>query len=253
MRRLARCGKPKNDPNICRNLHRAIQRARKILPVKVSYVHTLMRRARKKPVAPVRLPILKPSDWAKCSFSRGGHFFLGGKDLTQAEQVGDTLQTFWERWKETDPDFCLYKDFPDKRAWRTAVPVAVHGDEGRGRLKRPVLVVSVQSIIPMKDFKTNMQGFLVWISASRFLRYYPCLKMMFPVEVKLGLFIFWNQHVFRSSMCTRLLYAVLPSPYTQDNVTTILEELTSDLLDLYRNGLEELYLETSTFKLSTCP
>jgi len=213
-----------------------------------------MRRARKKPVAPVRLPILKPSDWAKCSFSRGGHFFLGGKDdLTQAEQVGDTLQTFWERWKETDPDFCLYKDFPDKRAWRTAVPVAVHGDEGRGRLKRPVLVVSVQSIIPIKDFKTNMQGFLVWISASRFLRYYPCLKMMFPVEVKLGLFIFWNQHVFRSSMCTRLLYAVLPSPYTQDNVTTILEELTSDLLDLYRNGLEELYLETSTFKLSTCP
>lgn len=80
-------------------------------------------------------------------------------DLSQALEFGHTLETFWERFQQTDPSFPFFTDFPAREAWRSAIPLAIHGDEGRGRLKRPVMVVSTQTIIPVKEFRSNMQGY----------------------------------------------------------------------------------------------
>lgn len=159
MKRLARCGRSKDDRNVCRNLHGMIARGRKLLPVNVTTVGTMWRTSRKKPPSYVKYPVLKPSDWARCSLSKGGHHFLGGKDLSQALEFGHTLETFWERFQQTDPSFPFFTDFPAREAWRSAIPLAIHGDEGRGRLKRPVMVVSTQTIIPVKEFRSNMQGY----------------------------------------------------------------------------------------------
>ena len=159
MRTLSRCCKSKFDKNISRNLHGVIRRGKKLLQVEVSKVGTMWRTSRKKPASFVLYPVLKPSDWVKCSLSRGGHHFLGGKDLDHAVEFGETLQLFWSRFKDTDPNFPFFGDFPES-AWKSAIPLALHGDEGRGRLKRPVLVLSAQTIIPIHDFKSNMQGLL---------------------------------------------------------------------------------------------
>ena len=161
MKRLARCGRSKVDRNMCRNLHGLIRRDRKILPVKVSSVETMWRTSRKKPARHVKYPVLRLSDWARCSLSKGGHIFLGGHDLEDhGVEFGNTLDQFWSRFRDTDPTFPFFTDFPSREAWRTAIPLAVHGDEGRGRLKRPVMVLATQIVIPINQCKTNMQGLL---------------------------------------------------------------------------------------------
>ena len=160
MAKLARCGKSKHGTNACRNIHRLLKKSQRMLPVEVTYVQTMMRRARKRPMTCVHYPVLNLSQWARYIFSTGGHFFLQGKDLTNMGAVQDNLQTFWERWKQTEPEFPFLQDFPDPRAWRSAIPLAVHGDEGRGRLKRPVMIVGLQSILPLLEFGTNLKGLL---------------------------------------------------------------------------------------------
>lgn len=154
---LARCGRSKTDPNICRNLHRLLERKNRLFPVKVSYVSTMIRKSRKQPMLRVQYPVLNMSSWAQSIFSRGGHFFMQGGDLDNLAQFQNTLQLFWERWGQTDPNFGFLRDFP-KSEWRSAIPVALHGDEGRGRLKKPVMILSLQPVLPLLQSKTNMQG-----------------------------------------------------------------------------------------------
>ena len=39
-------------------------------------------------------------------------------------------------------------------------------------------------------------------------------------------------------MCSRMLYTILPSPYSDENLNDVLEDLSSDLLSLYRDGIK---------------
>ena len=55
------------------------------------------------------------------------------------------LGRFWERYSYIDPSHAAHAKAPDDRA-RT-IPVLLHGDEGRGLAKVPVLVESLQPLI----------------------------------------------------------------------------------------------------------
>ena len=58
-----------------------------------------------------------------------------------------------------DPSFPFFERVsPDQ--WCKSIPICIHGDEGRGRHKAPVMVVGVQPVLPIGDFKTNMKGTL---------------------------------------------------------------------------------------------
>ena len=109
-------------------------------------------------LALVNYPILRMVDWANTIFSRGGHFFLGGHSLENPEPFQQELQRFWERFQVTDPNFPI----PQKSEWSKCIPIAVHGDEGRGRLKSPIMIITVQPILPLIGCKTNMQGNLIF-------------------------------------------------------------------------------------------
>ncbi len=72
------------------------------------------------------------------------------------------LQRFWSRHAFVDASL---PEFP-----RQTIPFLIHGDEGRGQCKRPVLVVSFQPIIgwsgedhvnSSKYFAYNIQHFFV--------------------------------------------------------------------------------------------
>ena len=64
-------------------------------------------------------------------------FFLGGNTLETWDDAQATLQTFWDRYKHVDPS--LVPQHPSQ-----TVPFYIHGDEGRGLGKRPLLVISFQ-------------------------------------------------------------------------------------------------------------
>ena len=73
---------------------------------------------------------------------------------------------FWDRYECVNPDHPLFYE----KSWEQrmhCIPVAVHGDEGRGLGKHPVLVESYQPILPWSgEDKLNMVGHLSMISSS---------------------------------------------------------------------------------------
>ena len=151
--KLAKCGKNKTDSHICRNLHKTIKAFGRALPVEISGVPTHLRLSRRRPQVPAVHPVLHLSSWAETIFDNGGHFFMQGCDLSHAAEFSIVLKQYWERFTSCTPEFSL-----PESVWGQSIPVALHGDEGRGRLKQPVMVMSVQPILPLRPGKTNMAG-----------------------------------------------------------------------------------------------
>jgi len=68
-----------------------------------------------------------------------GFFFLGGKKVDQLREVEDQLSKFWQHYKYVD------SDVPSSP--KRTLPIYLHGDEGRGLVKRPILILAFQPII----------------------------------------------------------------------------------------------------------
>ena len=151
---MAKCGKSKSDSHICRNLHKTIKTFEKVLPVEISYVPTTLRLSRKRPTpVSVQHPVLHLSSWAEVSFNRGGHYFMQGKTLDNADDFSRDLVDFWVNFSATHTDFQVARD-----QWHNTIPICLHGDEGRGRMKRPVMVMSAQCLLPLRPGRTNTAG-----------------------------------------------------------------------------------------------
>lgn len=198
--RLASCATSRagGSKHACEKLHRVISRDHKKLDVKVSTIPLWIRYTRKRLAQSlVNYPVLRIPSWVECIFKHGGHFFLGGRTLDELPAVRQELRTFWQNYRAIDKDFPMFTEMPESK-WGSLIPVAIHGDEGRGRLKNPVMVVSLQSLLPLHGKKTNMQG---------------------------------------NSLCTRLLYAVLPAPFTKKSFHKLLSLLTDDLNSLWKDGM----------------
>jgi hypothetical protein len=83
------------------------------------------------------------TDWARLCFENSkynGFFFLGGNTLDTWDDAQAMLQTFWGRYKNIDPS--LVPEHPSQ-----TVPFYIHGDEGRGLGKRPLLVLSANYVM----------------------------------------------------------------------------------------------------------
>lgn len=175
---MAKCGKSKSDPHACSNLHRLLMKTGKMLDVKISSIPLWIRYSRKRPQqALVNYPILRMTDWVDSIFRHGGHFFLGGRALDESESFLQDLHKFWENYRVVEPDFPFFQNVP-KKEWKTCIPLAIHGDEGRGRSKSPIMIVTVQAIMPLVGKKTNMKGtlsswwlqlLLLWFCSTLFL------------------------------------------------------------------------------------
>ena len=156
LKNMAACGKSRNDSHMCRNLHKLIEKSARALPLPTSTISAPIRTSRKgRPlkVKDVEYPILRPSDWARCIFKGGGHFLLGGSSLDDVQVFQDSLEEFWKRFKMVEPDL-QFEGSP-----RLAIPYTLHGDEGRGKGKKPVLVLSLQPILTNSDMsKSNLGG-----------------------------------------------------------------------------------------------
>lgn len=80
-------------------------------------------------------------------------FLLGGHRLNDIDKVEAMLSRFWAKYATVDPDA--------PRIPQRTIPYLLHGDEGRGQLKRPLLVISYQPIISWsgEDFVNSKKRF----------------------------------------------------------------------------------------------
>lgn len=112
-------------------------------------------------------PILHLSEWMKTAFTDpyNGFFLLGGKRLPDdLHAVHEMLSQFWERHQFVDGR-CTAPKEP-----RCTIPYFIHGDEGRGQVKRPILVVSFQPLFSWGGEQTlNLGKILVPIE------FFPCI------------------------------------------------------------------------------
>ena len=162
--KMAACGR--SQKHVSRNLHRLIHGAGLTLPVQVDTVELPVRVLCGKPrIAKVQYPVLFPSAWARCIFSTGGHMLLGGFSLDDQQGFRNMLTTFWDRFRYVRPELDLYNQPWDLSL---AIPIAYHGDEGRGKLKRPIMITAVQPIVSHQGpDHTNLSGqlsvFKLWV------------------------------------------------------------------------------------------
>lgn len=76
------------------------------------------------------------------------NFFLAGQNLEEnLEGYRAIFGNFWSNFRTQQQNHPVYleKTLAERQ---TCVPIAVHGDEGRGLSKVPLLVISFQPAIP---------------------------------------------------------------------------------------------------------
>ena len=140
----------------CRNLHRLIHRFGLMLsvtitsaPVPVSVGGTASRT--------LPWPTLRFSDWVRCVFRMtDGQPLLCGHSVENEAAWQGMLLDFWENAR---PAFSSHRVYQDKKnCLHLCVPIMLHGDEGRGKLRRCVMCQSVQPLlrVPGHTFSSRL-------------------------------------------------------------------------------------------------
>lgn len=156
--KLARYSRSKTGragKNAARDFHRYIHRDGKAFGVAVSEFEIPIRRKirttqgkRRRREITVKHPIILLSRWMQAILSSYPKFFLGGH-CPESDGVDDyraMFSRFWERFRPGHPDHPVYQKSVEQRS--STIPIAIHGDEGRGLAKVPVLVLAYQVMIP---------------------------------------------------------------------------------------------------------
>ena len=96
-------------------------------------------------------PSLPFSSWLKCIFAKtNGEAVLGGFHVNSTFAWEQMHVQFWSRYKEAFGN--SHPVFSDhEHQLRHCLPVMLHGDEGRGKLRRAVMCTSVQPVIRPLD------------------------------------------------------------------------------------------------------
>ena len=99
-------------------------------------------------------PVLLLSSWLKLIFQKTNARMLCN-GLPVGAQWNYELKAFWSLYQTVDPNHEIYKT-PERLAW--TLPFMYHGDEGRGRLHRAILVCSYQPLLFSKghSFKSRL-------------------------------------------------------------------------------------------------
>ena len=165
LNQLAACGPGgRGYLNASRNLHRLIHREGRCLNVNVNSVWTPVRFLRKGKVRKesIGMPVLMPSSWLRYSLSVGGEAFFAGECLDAEASVQQRFRSFWRKFQAIDPSFPFFQRADYQDVAGLSVPILIHGDEGRGSCKRPIMCISIQPLIGLRGLQeVNMRLCLV--------------------------------------------------------------------------------------------
>ena len=119
------------------------------MPVNISFVETPVRKRRPlvKKVS-VAYPVLYPSSWIDYLLREHSYLLLGGVDLCDVGQWQASLSEFWRQYKVYDQAHIMNSS--DAPPASHTIPLYLHGDEGRGKYKLPIMVESFQPCVSFK-------------------------------------------------------------------------------------------------------
>ena len=160
LRKLAKCARA-GEQNVCRNLHRLLAHADYTLQVEISPALLNIRHARSRKCKEALWPVMKLSAWVTYIMQeQGGRMLLNGHHISQAELWQRDLKSFWDLYEQVDENHPVFSENLDRS---TTLPYFLHGDEGRGRGKLPVLVLSFQGLFShFGSNHLNESGLLVF-------------------------------------------------------------------------------------------
>lgn len=117
----------------------------------------------------IEYPMIALKDWATYMLnSNQSSFLLGGYDIKDVDGYSRMYLEFWHRYRELDSTHPFFEHHPPDE-WGRCIPYLLHGDEGRGKSKVPILVQSFQMLIaPTGIESTNISGQLGCIEQAFF-------------------------------------------------------------------------------------
>ena len=162
LNRIAACGSGSKGPkNASRNLHKLIIRQGRSLPIDVTFIDAPVRLVRggRPKVTQINFPVLLPSSWFRYFLKSCPEVILGGHDLEPTADWSSMFQHFWEHFNESMPGVHMNGLNPE-----VCVPICIHGDEGRGKTHKPVMVISWQPLISsLGPAVTNSSGIPAYV------------------------------------------------------------------------------------------
>ena len=127
------------------------------LPIEVSYTTVPIRGLKKRSETRTQWPVLKLSSWAQYELQNGGEMFLAGHNILQEAAWKSEFRNFWDKYEHIDGSHPVFAIEPTARS--TTIPFLLHGDEGRGRGKLPILTISCQCLLShYGSHRLNMSG-----------------------------------------------------------------------------------------------
>ena len=149
LEKMSRLGTGRDYHNAARKLHMYLHKEGKTLPASISSVNIPVKRMKKGGgEIMVQYPVMFLSSWMSFILeSAGGEFLLAGCTVRDVVSFTTMFGRFWDRYYSFDKDHPIYKEKGAQERMFT-IPVAIHGDEGRGAGKLPVMVESYQPVIP---------------------------------------------------------------------------------------------------------
>ncbi|OLP97347.1 Proteoglycan 4 [Symbiodinium microadriaticum] len=101
-------------------------------------------------VVGVFYPVICPSTWMSFLLKEQSYLILGGIDVKEPHKWQALLCDFWQKYLLMDKAHVMHK-YKSEATLSCTVPLYLHGDEGRGKYKLPVMVEAVQGVISWKD------------------------------------------------------------------------------------------------------
>ena len=241
--RFRRTRSGRTGRNAARDFHRYVHRDGKTFGVHInSYkipirmkIRTTHGKRRRREIE-VEHPLILLSQWMAAILTTFPKFFLAGvcPERDGSDAYMQIFSRFWERFQSCQPDHPVYGKTEEERS--CTIPIAIHGDEGRGLAKVPLLVIAYQVIIPYSGENNLSSSKYPWVDQYIIL----ILFFIFPKVPYAYISHFRGCVELRHSYTTRLLSTVLPSSWyakKDRSVNAILQALADDLTQLLESGV----------------
>ena len=239
--RLTKSGK--TGKNAARDFRRYIFRDGKTFPVSISSPEIPLRQKvrtkhgrRKRSIREivVKYPVILLTNWMKTILQKSPRFLLGGHDIGGSAYM-DMLEEFWDNFRLVDDSHPIYQKDPSRR--KRTIPIALHGDEGRGLSRAPVLILSYQVLIPFTGVESLNAS--VQLALNSFV--VDCVIYLLHGYCQMAMNRVSTVCVcVRHSFSTRLLYTVLPSQwYAKDDASIdgLHQALADDFCAAFEDGV----------------
>lgn len=160
--RIASTGR--NRTNVDRNLRRCIHKAGVTLPVEIILVPTTVQvRKPKVKISNIFWPTLSIRSWVTIIAERVPEIMFGSFKLHDPSWR-QLFTWFWQQYEMVDGSHPFFSLECDRSC---AIPIMIHGDEGRGLRSQAFMVESWQFVIShLGPFTTNTSGYLGVIHAA---------------------------------------------------------------------------------------